>query len=105
MAVRNPIPFRLRQARKNIGLTQKELGIRIGVEESNASGKMNHYEKGRHVPDIDTLRKIARELGVPLNYFFCDDELSAELVCLIAKLDDEGKQALIKKLKAASKSS
>lgn len=61
---------------------------------------MNHYEKGRHVPDIDTLRKIAKELSVPLNYFFCEDELSAELVCLIAELDNEGKQALIKRLKS-----
>ena len=24
---------------------------------------MNHYEKGRHVPDIDTLRRMAAELN------------------------------------------
>ena len=29
---------------------------------------MNHYEKGRHVPDIDTIRRMAAELNVPLNY-------------------------------------
>ena len=40
---------------------------------------MNHYEKGRHVPDIDTLRRMAAELNVPLNYFFCDDQTTAEL--------------------------
>ncbi|MEL0638688.1 helix-turn-helix transcriptional regulator [Marinomonas sp. TI.3.20] len=97
MAV-NPIPLRLKQARKLIGISQKELGVRIGMDESSASGRMNHYEKGRHVPDVDTLRKIAAELNVPLNYFFCEDDLSAELACLISRLDDESKKVLISEL-------
>ncbi|NDW21199.1 helix-turn-helix domain-containing protein [Alteromonas hispanica] len=97
MAV-NPIPLRLKQARKIIGISQKDLGIRIGMDESSASGRMNHYEKGRHVPDVETLRKIAAELNVPLNYFFCEDELSAELACLISKLDEESKKSLISEL-------
>jgi len=68
------------------------------MDESSASGRMNHYEKGRHVPDVETLRKIAAELNVPLNYFFCEDELSAELACLISKLDEESKKSLISEL-------
>ena len=95
----NPIPLRLKQARQHIGISQKELGVRIGMDESSASGRMNHYEKGRHVPDVDTLRKIAKELNVPLNYFFCEDDLSAELACLISRLDEYEKKALIYELK------
>ncbi|HGY6085668.1 TPA: helix-turn-helix domain-containing protein, partial [Escherichia coli] len=72
-----PFPQRLRQARKKVGLSQKDLGIKVGMDEGSASGRMNHYEKGRHLPDIDMLKKIATELGVPLSYFFCEDELSA----------------------------
>lgn len=68
------------------------------MDASSASGRMNHYEKGRHVPDVDILRKIAEELNVPLNYFFCEDDLSAELACLISKLDEESKKALISEL-------
>ncbi|MBF4444041.1 XRE family transcriptional regulator, partial [Vibrio anguillarum] len=34
-------------------------------------------------------------LGVPLNYFFCEDDLSAELSCLIDRLNHEQKQDLI----------
>ncbi|MDN3612624.1 helix-turn-helix transcriptional regulator [Vibrio ostreicida] len=49
------------------------------MDESSASGRMNHYEKGRHTPDISTLKKMADALGVPLNYFLCEDEISAEL--------------------------
>jgi transcriptional regulator with XRE-family HTH domain len=94
----NPIPERLKAARKKAKITQKDLGVRIGMEESSASGRMNHYEKGRHVPDIGTLTRMAEELDVPLNYFFCRNELSAELACLVDKLSDEDKAALIAKL-------
>ncbi|MHA2938398.1 helix-turn-helix domain-containing protein [Vibrio sp. RC27] len=95
----NPIPERLKQARKKMGISQKELGIRVGMDEGSASGRMNHYEKGRHVPDVDTLRKLANELDVPLNYFFCEDDQSAELAVLIANLSNDDKKSLIDKLK------
>ncbi|TVU69110.1 helix-turn-helix transcriptional regulator [Pseudoalteromonas distincta] len=98
----NPIPIRLKQARAKSGITQKQLGILIGMDENSASGRMNHYEKGRHIPDIATLKKIADELNVPLNYFFCEDEATAELVIEIAKLDTEKKLELIKELKGSS---
>ena len=98
----NPIPIRLKQARAKSGITQKQLGILIGMDENSASGRMNHYEKGRHIPDLTTLKKIADELNVPLNYFFCEDETTAELVIEISKLDIEKKLKLIKELKDSS---
>ena len=98
----NPIPARLKAARKKAKITQRDLGVKIGMEPSSASGRMNHYEKGRHVPDIGTLERMAEELGVPLNYFFCRSELSAELACVIDKLSDEEKVALLKSLKSES---
>ncbi|MBF4443171.1 helix-turn-helix domain-containing protein, partial [Vibrio anguillarum] len=69
----NPIPARLKAARKKAKITQKDLGVKIGMEQGSASGRMNHYEKGRHVPDIGTLQRMAEELNVPLNYFFCEN--------------------------------
>lgn len=94
----SPLPDRLKQARKKLGISQKELGVRVGMDESSASGRMNHYEKGRHVPDIQTLKKMANELKVPLNYFFCEDDQSAELAILIALLSDDEKSSLIASL-------
>lgn len=91
----NPIPTRLKQARKHAQITQKNLGIMIGMDESSASGRMNHYEKGRHTPDISTLKKMADALGVPLNYFFCEDNESAELATAISKLTIEQKNQVI----------
>jgi transcriptional regulator with XRE-family HTH domain len=94
----NPIPIRLKEARKHAKITQKDLGVRVGMEPSSASSRMNHYEKGRHVPDIDTLQRIADELGVPLNYFFCDSVPAAKLACLIGKLTEEQQLKLIEEL-------
>lgn len=51
--------------------------------------------------DISTLKKMADELGVPLNYFFCEDESSAELACLIAKMSEEERNKLTAQIKAA----
>lgn len=98
MAKPNPIPVRLKEARKRAHMTQKELGLRIGMDLGSASSRMNHYEKDRHTPDIQTLQRMADELKVPLNYLFCDSTESAELACLIDRLSIEERQELIKQL-------
>nr|WP_157401882.1 helix-turn-helix transcriptional regulator [Vibrio vulnificus] len=90
--------MRLKEARKKAKLSQKALGVRIGMDESSASPRMNQYEKGKHTPDVQTLKLIADELDVPLSYFFCEDEDSAELVVLINKLPKQEKKALIESL-------
>lgn len=95
MSTKNPIPERLKEARSKAGLSQRTLGILVGFDHASASSRMNHYEKGRHVPDIDTLRRIASELNVPLNYFFCDDKVTAELALLISKMSNEERNQLI----------
>jgi transcriptional regulator with XRE-family HTH domain len=91
----NPIPVRLKEARKKTKLSQKSLGVRIGMDESSASPRMNQYEKGKHTPDVQTLKLLADELGVPLSYFFCEDESSAEIACLVAQMTEEERKELI----------
>ena len=91
----NPFPQRLHQARTEAGISQKDLGLRIGMEPSSASSRMNHYEKGRHMPDYETLERLAKELDKPVAYFFCDKESLAELVCLLDTLSEDQRQALI----------
>jgi transcriptional regulator with XRE-family HTH domain len=99
---KNPIPERLKEARSRAGLSQRSLGILVGFDPASASSRMNHYEKGRHVPDIDTLRRIAAELNVPLNYFFCDDQTTAELALIISRMTDEERSNLVEALKLSS---
>jgi transcriptional regulator with XRE-family HTH domain len=95
----SPLPQRLLEARTRKGISQKELGVRLGMEPGSASGRMNHYEKGRHAPDFPTLKRMADELDVPVAFFFGEDEMSAELICLIGKLSNEDKKKLLLNLK------
>lgn len=103
MSFQNPITERLKQARKKAKLSQKSLGERIGMDAGTASARMNQYEKGRHTPDVQTLKLIANELGVPLNYFFCEDESSAELACLISQMTESDRKELIATLSRAKR--
>nr|WP_283103411.1 helix-turn-helix transcriptional regulator [Shewanella aestuarii] len=89
------MPLRLKQARKAMGISQKQLGIQLGMEPGTASARMNHYEKGKHTPDYTTLKAIADELGVPVAYFFCESETTAQLLCLLEKMSEEEKIALV----------
>lgn len=95
----NPLPARLKAARTKLGISQKELGQRIGMDPGTASSRMNHYEKGRHMPDYDTLERMAKELGVSVAYFFCQTESAAELVKLIESMSEEQRMALLESIR------
>lgn len=91
----NPIPVRLKSARKAAGYTQQQLGMALGMEPNTASARMNQYEKGKHTPDYQTMKRIADELGVPVAYFYSDDDLLAELICALGKLDSEKQKEML----------
>ena len=55
---------RIKTARKNQGLTQKELAERAGT----ATGTLQQYELGKRQPRADQLRAIASALGVTVDY-------------------------------------
>lgn len=73
----NVIAIRLKQARIKAGLSQEKLGILAGIDEFSASARMNQYERGKHVPDLKTLERLANILEIPAPYFYAsDDELA-----------------------------
>ena len=57
---------KLRAARAQAGLTQRELAARIGC----SRGSIADYETGRCEPDPARLAALAVATGVPLGYFF-----------------------------------
>jgi len=65
MAFRN----RIKEARKTRGLTQAQLGERIGVAKSTMAG----YEKGTSRPDEEKIIKLMNVLKVDANYLWQDD--------------------------------
>ncbi|MBF0190260.1 MAG: helix-turn-helix transcriptional regulator [Magnetococcales bacterium] len=96
---RTPIPKRLKEARDRAELSQTELGIAAGMDPSGASARMNQYERDKHVPDFQTLRRIAVVLGCPVPYFYAEDDDLAEILLHLGKLDDSEKSALLEGLR------
>jgi transcriptional regulator with XRE-family HTH domain len=74
---------RLREARERLGLSQKALGVAAGIDEFSASPRINQYERGKHTPDLLTLRKLAEVLTVPVPYFFAEDDRLADMLQLL----------------------
>ncbi len=84
-----PLPLlarRLKRMRKHSRLSQMELGVRAGIDESTASARINQYERGKHTPDFLTMCNLARVLGVDAAYFYAQDETLGELITLFALL-------------------
>lgn len=55
---------RIREIRKALGLTMKELGEKVDVAESTIS----QYETGKRQPDNETLLKLGEVLDVSVGY-------------------------------------
>lgn len=71
---------RLKEARVALGLSQKQLGIEAGLDEFVASTRINRYEVGVHAPDYAMARRLARVLGVPVAFLYCDNDEMAQMM-------------------------
>jgi len=65
---------KIRQLRKERRLTQTELAVRLGIQQSDLS----RMEKGEYRVSLDTLFKILAEFRVGIGEFF--DEISKETI-------------------------
>jgi transcriptional regulator with XRE-family HTH domain len=72
--------LRLREAREACGISQRNLGIKAGLDDFVASTRVNRYETGAHQPDLQTLRQLAKVLDLPLAYFYAEDDELAKLI-------------------------
>lgn len=86
---------RLREAREAADLSQKNLGIAAGIDRFVASTRVNRYEKGTHEPDSGTAGRLADVLGLPLAYFYAEDDRLAVLIAAFARMSKRKQQALI----------
>ena len=55
---------RIRELRKQMNMTQKELATHLQVADSTLS----YWEVGRYEPDSETLMKLSRFFRVPIDY-------------------------------------
>ena len=86
---------RLKTSRKIKKISQEQLGITIGLDESSASARISRYENGIHTIEPNTAERIAQVLDVPLAYFYANTEELAELTQIFDHLDEEKQQQLL----------
>ena len=60
------IPSRIRKRREQLGITKTELAARCGM----AHARISDAEHGKGRLLVETLERIAKGLGVKMNYFF-----------------------------------
>ncbi len=60
--------------RKKKGLTQEQLGERLGVTNKTIS----RWENGNYMPDLSMLEPLSRELGITLNELLAGEEIREE---------------------------
>lgn len=90
---------RLKEARLALGISQRELGRRIGLLEDVVSSRVTRYERGTSEPDFATASKLAKELGVPLAYLLADSDVLAEIILAAASLSPSAQRKLAAELK------
>jgi len=86
---------RLHAVRTAAGISQRELGVRAGLESSSASSRINRYELGVHEPDHRISRRLAVILGVPDAYFYAESDDLAALILLWGRIPDLAQQRLL----------
>ncbi|MEB2183790.1 helix-turn-helix transcriptional regulator [Xanthomonas campestris pv. campestris] len=119
-APRAIVAARLRQARDLWGLSQREVGIRMGLDKDTASARISRYESGSMSISLEALFKLAEALNVPAAYLVATSPgmavailaLSTEnepqqsrlvdMLNTLIKLPTEEREALAKLLEAKS---
>ncbi|MGN0192347.1 MAG: helix-turn-helix domain-containing protein [Candidatus Gastranaerophilaceae bacterium] len=73
---------RIKELRKQAGMTQERLAELIGIETNSLSG----IERGRHFPSMPTLERISFSLNVEMkslfefNHFLSAEEMKSQIV-------------------------
>lgn len=63
------IAKKIRERREILGWTQKEVSLKAGVTREHIS----RIENNKAMPNISTLRKLSKAMGVSIAYFFKGD--------------------------------
>lgn len=89
---------RLKQARLAAGLSQKQLGVLAGIDESVASTRVNRYELGVHTPNLLIAQALAQVLRVPSAFFYTAEDDLAEFLFRLGQLRSHERKELYRSL-------
>jgi transcriptional regulator with XRE-family HTH domain len=79
-SIRSVFARRLKACRVDQGLSQRALGVLVGLPEDVAGVRINRYERAVHNCDIETAQRIASVLGVSVAYLYAETDDLAELI-------------------------
>lgn len=88
---------RLKQARLWAGLSQRKLGLAVGLDESASNVRINQYERGRHTPNFSMTRRLAKVLGVPAPFLYAEDDGLANWILAYEKVGASTRATVLKK--------
>lgn len=91
----NLVGQRIRSRREELGWSQEKLGVLIGIDESSSRARISRYELGNHEPQLGTARNIAKALGVPLAYLYCEENDVAGLLLALGKMPTKKRSSII----------
>jgi transcriptional regulator with XRE-family HTH domain len=95
LTTNHPIGKRLKQARLAAGWSQAQLGVLAGIDPSVASARINQYERQRHQPAFEVVRRLAHVLKKPAPYFYATDDALAELIAVYGRLSASERAAVL----------
>jgi transcriptional regulator with XRE-family HTH domain len=82
---------KIREAREEQGISQKDLGMALGLSDKAISA----YEASRTIPPLETLIRIAEELNKPIDYFIESNSNDYKLETRLAAMEEVVEQLLL----------
>jgi len=93
---------RLKEVRLLSELSQEALGIKAGLDESVASTRLNQYERGKHLPNLEMVERLADVLNVPAPFFYARDDDLARMIMAYGRMNESERSEVFKKLNVSS---
>ena len=72
----DPVMIRVRELLKQSGMTQNDLGVKMGYAEKSARKSISQF-LGTKNPTIDMLRKFAKAMKIPIEKLVSEKPLSS----------------------------
>ncbi|EKT4070750.1 helix-turn-helix transcriptional regulator [Stenotrophomonas maltophilia] len=99
-APRDVVAARLCQARELRGLSQREVGVRMGLDKDTASARVSRYESAAMSISLESLFELARALEVPPAYLLASTASMADAVLALGEQQPRQQDQLSKALVA-----
>jgi len=96
------VAARLRQARALRGLSQRETGVRMGLDKETGSARVSRYESESMAISLEALFELAQALEVPPAYLLASTPAMADAILALGSTSEPKQSQLADAVKAMS---